>query len=288
MSASRGRLRGGVLQALDEDDVGAIQRWIDYPGSHIEDTDLQTNKTALIYAALVGSTNALKILIQYGASLNASNNVGCTAVFAAAQKGYSSCIQLLCAAAADVNLAMNNGATPLYTACEKGNSACVQLLLDAQAEVNGQREDGATCMYIAAETNRPMCLRLLIEHKADPNKSMHDGCTPLWVAAEQGHKDIVKLITQASPLRRSLRADINVAMHRTGATALFMAAQNGWILLHIAAVTCFDMTAQNYPLSKRISLVLVDGAMPCVIFYRPRRMPAAVIGSRSKLKPHHS
>lgn len=176
---SRGRLRG-VLASLDEDDVTAVQRWLDYHGSHIEDTELQTNKTALIYAALVGAPKSVSLLIKNGAKINAANNVGCTGAFAAAQKGHVECLQLLCAARADVNRSMNSGVTPLYTSCEKGNSACVQLLLDADAEVNTQREDGATCMYVAAETNRPTCLRLLIEHKADPNRAMSDGTTPLW------------------------------------------------------------------------------------------------------------
>jgi ankyrin repeat protein len=237
--AQRGRLVG-VLGSLDDDDVEAVQRWLDHPGTNIEDTELQTNKTALIYASAVSSSKCVQLLVDAGANLHATNSVGCSAAFAAAQQGSTAALKILIGAGADPRVSTNTGTCPLHVCSKNGHLQCVQLLLGV-GDPNLLQLDGANAAYIAADAGQADALSLLLKAGIDPNRPAGDrSCTPLWAAAEAGFTDCVQALlltlTQQShskrqdraqqSSRRRFRLDLNATCN-VGSSPLYIACQNG-------------------------------------------------------------
>ena len=69
--------------------------------------------TALMYAAMHGSTGFVTALLDAGADVNVKSRVGCTALTYAAAYGHADTLQALLAAGADPVIANNDGKTAL-------------------------------------------------------------------------------------------------------------------------------------------------------------------------------
>ena len=205
------------------------------------------------------------LMIKAQADLDkALTNDGATALFIAAQDGYVEVVDLFIRARADINKARTvDGAAPLFIAAEKDRVEVVDLLIKAGADIDkvltsaeGQMEAGAeseealakagaTALFIAAQNGNVEVVGLLIKAGADIDKTRTvDGAAPLFVAAQLGYVNVVDLLLKAG-------ADINKALTNggeawwfmkgqrqagadfdrpcAGATALFIAAQNGHV-----------------------------------------------------------
>ena len=92
--AVEGRLRG-VLDALEADDDDAVRTWLRHPMTHLEDTELSTGATALVYSALHGSARAMSLLLEAGANPFAVDDGGRTALHTAASASAPECVRLL-------------------------------------------------------------------------------------------------------------------------------------------------------------------------------------------------
>ena len=88
--------------------------------------------TLLAYAAWHGQADAVRLLLESGASVGATNGSGSTALYIACHRGHLECVQLLLGASAAVDQAKNDGATPLYIACQNGHTStspgCLSML----------------------------------------------------------------------------------------------------------------------------------------------------------------
>jgi len=94
--------------------------------------------TALIAAAHLGHTEAVKILIDAKAPLNHVNNLGWTALMEAIVLGngdanHTATVRALVEAGADVNIADRQGATPLQHARRRGYVEIARILENAGA-----------------------------------------------------------------------------------------------------------------------------------------------------------
>jgi len=103
---------------------------------HVDDTELGSGQTALIYCARYGSCHCLQLLIDAGADLNASNDMGATAIYIGTQEGHAAAVSLLVQAAANLNARLWNGATALHIAARSGNHECAQILVQAGASMS--------------------------------------------------------------------------------------------------------------------------------------------------------
>ena len=92
----------------------------------------------LLYAAAVGSLEAMKLLLDKGADVNAQNAFGTTALMIAA--GDIAKVRLLVERGANVNLASKQGRTPLFIAAMSDGSAdIVRMLVAKGADRQGTR-----------------------------------------------------------------------------------------------------------------------------------------------------
>jgi ankyrin repeat protein len=86
----------------------------------------------------------LKLLLDYGANVNATVRQGFTALHTSALRGHTSLIQLLLAHGAEVNVLTETGFSPLHLAAIKGHGHAAIALLEAGAfgeALCGENED---------------------------------------------------------------------------------------------------------------------------------------------------
>ena len=115
-------------------------------------------RTALLLAALETNEKRIqeyiqivKLLIQYGADVNARDNRGFTPLILSARFSHdkTDIAKILLSAGADVNAQNNYGNTALMEAADHRGGNLVTLLLQAGADVNAQNNEGLTALSIA-------------------------------------------------------------------------------------------------------------------------------------------
>ncbi|HUN98464.1 MAG TPA: ankyrin repeat domain-containing protein [Bradyrhizobium sp.] len=151
-------------------------------------------ETPLQYAAVVGSLDAMKLLIDAGADVNAQNNSGATALVWSATNLAK--VKLLVAHGANVNAATKRGRTALLIAAMSDNSAgVVQFLLDNGADAKATDFLKTTALRAATLGNDTETIRMLIGAGIDVNAADLPGITPLMMAAGwNGNLAAVKLL----------------------------------------------------------------------------------------------
>jgi ankyrin repeat protein len=148
--------------------------------------------TPLMYAAAVGSAEAVKALLAKGADAKAKNAFDATALMwgvANLEK-----VRMLVDAGADVNAHSKQGMTPLLIAANNAGSAEIVRLLLAKGADPKATDDGGTTLLAAATANDLDMVRLFIERGVDVNGADAKGDTPLQFAASNGNLAMVKLL----------------------------------------------------------------------------------------------
>ena len=180
--------------AIRGNDLGAVRALVQKSGVNAKDS---RGTTPLMYAAAVGSVDALKLLIEAGADVNAKNAFDATALMWAA--GDIGKVRLLLSKGADVKARSKLGRTPLLLAAfHDGASEIVRLMIDKGADVMARDKDGASVLEAAAWVNDAESVRLLLSKGADPNTKDAARLTPLLQAASNGDRnaEVVRLLLQ--------------------------------------------------------------------------------------------
>ena len=164
--------------------------------------------TPLIIAARNGHLNSVKILLGYGADIEARGTLkignevieGCTPLWAAASFGRLDVVKLLIEQNADVDGRTSTGSTPLRTAAFNGHLDVVRCLVESGADVNARTITENTPLIAACYLGHLNVVIYLIDKGAFMDLQNKDGSTALHVAAQRGHLEIV---TQLLALRAS-------------------------------------------------------------------------------------
>jgi ankyrin repeat protein len=178
------------------------------------------NWTVLMYAAQQGSTDAARVLVEAGASLNPTDPDGTTALVLATINGHYDTAALLAEKGADPNIADSAGMAALYAAVDmntlgeiygrpsrKSKSKITALdlmavllarganpnatlksptLARAHTPGEGTLGEGTTPLMRAARNGDAPGMRLLLEHGADPTMVQKNHTTTLMLAAGVG------------------------------------------------------------------------------------------------------
>jgi len=108
--------------------------------------------TALHFAAFFGKPEAAKMLLEYGAAVDAytRNPFANQPLHAAAAGRHIEVCRVLIAAGADVNATQHGGFTPLHEAAQHGDVEMVELFLSAEADPSLTTDAGETAADTAA------------------------------------------------------------------------------------------------------------------------------------------
>jgi len=148
----------------------------------------------LVAAAKDADKDALRALLQKGASVNAAEADGTTALHWASYRDDVESADLLIRAGANVNAANDLGATPLWTASLNASAPMVKRLLDAGANPNIALLAGETPLMVASRSGNPAVVEQLIAKGASVNTRGTRGQTALMWAVAQRHADCVKVL----------------------------------------------------------------------------------------------
>jgi len=192
--------------------------------------------TALMCAAIVGKTDNLKLLLDGGADINAKDSVGGTAFMKAALAGQTDTVKLLLDKGADINEKDLIGETALM--------ACVTGAIDAAtglAKISESEIDAKIKM-----------LSFLLNNGADVNTKADNGTTVIMRAIDSGFFEAAKLLLAAG-------ADVNTR-NKDGKTALMKAVEYGEMVDPATGASVKIPESENDGKMKIIKLLLDKGA----------------------------
>jgi len=184
--------------ASDEDDneatnavmkaFGIDEEYLDDPVDkliHLEPIKPNQEVSALMFAAWVGDTRILQILMAAQANIEHTDKRKITALMCAAEAGHSECVKLLVDRGAEVNAFDDFGNTALHYAVLGGAKECCEILVNAGATVeqkNTSKHNTPLNLGCLAEQTDTDTLEYLLSQGADINAADDEGQTPLMLA----------------------------------------------------------------------------------------------------------
>src|SRR5271157_4036587 len=169
---------------IRNNDLAALRRLVQKSGANAGDV---RHTTPLMYAAALGSLDAVKLLVEAGAGVNTANDFGATPLMWCA--GDVAKVRYLLSKGADVRARSKVGRTPLaIAAAYDGSAEIARLMIEKGADVKAVDESRASVLAIAASVNNLEVARLLVAKGADVNTTDKEGYTPLGNAVSAGNR----------------------------------------------------------------------------------------------------
>ena len=138
------------LEAVEEKDIGEVEKLLGKPGSTlINSRDITNGRTALHIAAARRDIVWLVFLANKGANPNIADNRGVTPLMLASQLGFFEGVQALITAGARVDEPNEAGETPLITAVHRRDTQMMRVLLQAGADPDRSDNSGRTAREYA-------------------------------------------------------------------------------------------------------------------------------------------
>jgi len=243
-SLSFGQQPGAALfDAVRQDDLSALKKQLaagvpaGVRGLH--------GTTPLMLASAFGSLEAMRLLIDAGADVNAHNEFGSTALMWSVYDGNR--VRLLLDHHADVDAATKAKETALLIASSGADSeAVVRLLLERGANAKVVDATGASPLFAAAGAGNLAVVRLFLDRGLDVNSADRTGSTPLMLAAGNADTAMAALLLQRG-------ANVNAVSAKPGASMV----KNG--VIRLGSFTPL-LLAATYGPAKLVKLLLDAGA----------------------------
>jgi ankyrin repeat protein len=137
----------------------------------------------LCNASAAGDIDALKLMVQNGANVNACDYDLRTALHVGAASSQGKCVEYLIQRHADCNAVDRWGSTPLQDAVNAGNSPLAEYIITQDGKMNPAFT--TACIVNAGGDGNVWMLKLLIRCGTSPDTSDYDYRTPLHLAASQ-------------------------------------------------------------------------------------------------------
>ncbi|KAM8967607.1 uncharacterized protein RCH25_026220 [Pelodytes ibericus] len=175
--------------------------------------------TALHACCRKRDVEVAKLLVEYGAPVDAQNGEGQTPLHIVALEGDEVMLKFLHQCKANPNITDQMDRSPLHVAAERGHTGLVEILAEKfRSNVFARTKDGSTLIHIASQcghldTALAFLKKGVLLHM--PNKS---GAVCLHAAASRGHAAVVKALLQKG-------ANVD-ARTKDNYTALHIAAEN--------------------------------------------------------------
>jgi ankyrin repeat protein len=183
--------------------------------------------SALSKAALVGQTRVVRELLQQlGVDIDWRDpeSKGRTALHRACRNGHLEVVKLLVEHGASIEATDNNGMTPFLEAAGGENLNLIRYMEEKGSDINAVAADGRTVLHVCAADNSVSDL----EHFLQSPKLTHslstrskNGMTVLLCAVESGSLEATRFI-----LERSSRSDL-LSKTNDGETCLHLAVMSG-------------------------------------------------------------
>ncbi|KAJ7049829.1 ankyrin repeat-containing domain protein [Mycena amicta] len=164
-------------------------------GEHLS-INIGDYSNALQAASAGGHLDVVRLLLEYGADVNAQGRLNRNALQAASEGGHLNIVRLLLEHGADVNAQGGLYGNSLQAASESAGGHLVRLLLEHGADVNAQGGFYGNALQAASDGGHLDIVRLLLEHGADVNAQGGLCGSSLQAASASGHLDVVRLLLE--------------------------------------------------------------------------------------------
>jgi len=158
----------------------------------------EDSTTPLHTAAAFGQCKMLRILIQHGMPINQIEaGRKCTPLHIAIGRQQTAAAITLLELGAAIHITNDIGSTPLHVAAAHGNLDAVTKILtrdNAQSILEATCMGGMTALHLAAKSGCIPVVNVLLDAGANINAQTSDGVTPLFIAASESLPHMVKLL----------------------------------------------------------------------------------------------
>ncbi|KAI8422531.1 hypothetical protein MSG28_006338 [Choristoneura fumiferana] len=205
-------------------------------------------QTPLHLAAASGQIEVCKLLLELGANIDATDELGQKPIHAAAQNNYSEVVQLFLQQHPNLVMATTkDGNTCAHIAAIQGSVKVIEELMkfDRTGVISARNKlNDSTPLQLAAEGGHADVVRVLVRAGASCTDENKAGLTAVHLAAEHGHTNV---LDSEAPTGVSL---VPVLGSESGLTPLHLAAYNGnenvvRLLLNSAGVQVDAASTEN-------------------------------------------
>jgi ankyrin repeat protein len=217
------------MQAARTGNTEAVELLLQH-GARVDARERADDQTALMWAVTQRHPEVVRVLADHRADLHARSKVW-------RQRVLTCCERFLGDSEGIVTID-RGGFTPLLFAARLGEVASARVLIAAKADVDITAADGSSALALAALSGHPAVATLLLEHGADANAS-GAGYTALHAAVLRGDLELVNALVRhganpdvrlanGTPTRRnekSFAPDWAFDRAWKGGTALWLAAR---------------------------------------------------------------
>ncbi len=213
-----------ILLNVKNDNLVELKKYLQSNSLNVVDDD---NKGLLHYAALGCANVCMNILLDNGANIEHTDNLGQTAIFDAAVKGNLGILKILIRKGANCNVKDIYGNLPLFYAIKTNNRAVVDILFDntnlnitnnkledallfaikfnyrdIKKFINNElivNDNGDSIMHYAVKYNNFNLVKEFA-NRFNVNQKNHDGETPFFYAVRYSNRDIIRYLLKFLPI----------------------------------------------------------------------------------------
>ncbi|XP_048136306.1 ankyrin-1-like isoform X1 [Rhodamnia argentea] len=149
--------------------------------------------TILHYSAGSGNIKLMNFLLSKGVNIECQSS-SCSPLIFSAVCGQQDAVKVLLEHHVNPNAQTVDGLTPLFASVNNGSLECLELLIQWGAKVNVTLPEGETPLHVAASKGKLDIINCLLEAGADPNVRDEDEMTPIQVAARRGYRPAVEIL----------------------------------------------------------------------------------------------
>jgi ankyrin repeat protein len=150
--------------------------------------------TPLLMAAVQGHCEAVNMLLDKGADVNAQGGGYGNALYAASSGDHEAVVKMLLNKGAGVNAQGGVYGNALQAASSGGHEKVVKMLLDKGAKVNAQGGYYGNAIQAASSGGHKAVVKMLLDKGADVNTQGGDYGNALQAASDGGHEAVVKML----------------------------------------------------------------------------------------------
>lgn len=145
----------------------------------------------------VNATTSIKVANSGYMPPSYATNTGITALMQVSETNHPEAVSLLLNHGAKLEATDSNGWTALMYAAEHDQADNVKLLLDHGAKMEAREQRGWTALMIATSEGNRHAIRTLIDHHADVHVKNNRGKGLMDIARSRGRMDILSILQQA-------------------------------------------------------------------------------------------
>ncbi len=208
-----------LMEASSKGDIN-IGKYLLEQGANVNAQDFALF-TPLYYAAYENNVAMVRLLLENGAKVDSRSDKGATALI---NYPHYDTMKILLEYGADINAYDDAKMTPLISTALYGDSKTMKLLLANGANVNAlSNEFGSALMALAIRAHADEKAKILIEAGADFNLKTPEGYTALMKAAISSNAKLIKfLLDQGANANSVLDVEQKIYMRVSGKTEEFI------------------------------------------------------------------